>query len=127
MTNILHISVSPHLWDSLSRRIGGELLELLRSEHPDAEIVVRDLAAEPLPHVDGDLATAILTAAAENGVIVLDRPEISVRMLLGPLMSYVVFGGLMSTGAPEHPGVETIEWVVDAYLRTLDFGDGSPV
>ena len=62
MTNILHISVSPHLRDSLSRRIGGELLELLRSEHPDAEIVVRDLAGEPLPHVDGDLATAILTA-----------------------------------------------------------------
>lgn len=62
MTNILHISVSPHLRESLSRRIGGELLELLRSEHPDAEIVVRDLAAQPLPHVDGDLATAILTA-----------------------------------------------------------------
>lgn len=62
MTNILHISVSPHLRNSLSRRVGGELLELLRSEYPDAEIVVRDLAAEPLPHVDGDLATAILTA-----------------------------------------------------------------
>ena len=46
-------------------------------------------------------------------------------MLVGPLISYVTFGGLMSNDAPEHPGADTIEWLVDAYLRTLDFG-GAP-
>ncbi len=67
-------------------------------------------------------ATAILVAAADNGVVELDHPEISVRMLVGPLMSYVIFGGLMTNDAPEHPGAEAIEWLVDAYLRTLDDG-----
>jgi hypothetical protein len=40
-------------------------------------------------------------------------------------MSYVIFGGLMSNDTPEHPDAATIEWLIDAYLRTLDFG-GAP-
>lgn len=80
---------------------------------------------EALPYQLLGRATAILTAAADSGVIVLDHPEISIRMLVGPLISYVTFGGLMSNDAPEHPGADTIEWLVDAYLRTLDFG-GAP-
>lgn len=78
---------------------------------------------EALPYQLLGRATAILRGAADNGVVVLDHPETSVRMLVGPLMSYVVFGGLMSNDAPQHPGGETIEWLVDAYLRTLDNGD----
>ena len=80
---------------------------------------------EALPYQLLGRATAILTAAADSGVIVLDHPEISIRMLVGPLISYVTFGGLMSNDAPEPPGADTIEWLVDAYLRTLDFG-GAP-
>lgn len=83
---------------------------------------LRNTFLEALPYQLLGRASAVLRAAADNGVIVLDHPEISVRMLVGPLMSYVVFGGLMSNDAPQHPGVETIEWLVDAYLRTLDDG-----
>jgi TetR/AcrR family transcriptional regulator, mexJK operon transcriptional repressor len=68
-------------------------------------------------------ARAILEAAAANGVITLDHPDVSVRMLVGPLMSYVIFGGLMASGPPQRPTADTIEWLVDAYLRTLDFRD----
>ena len=62
---------------------------------------------------------SILEAAAANGVIVLDRPDVSVRMLVGPLVSYVMFGGLLLSGRPQPPERDDIEWLVDAYLRTL--------
>ena len=119
------VGFGERLLDSMLRDESIAILRLLLGEATHVP-ELRHTFLEALPYQLIGRATAILTAAAENGVIVLDRPEISVRMLLGPLMSYVVFGGLMSTGSPEHPGVETIEWVVDAYLRTLDFGDGSP-
>ena len=65
----------------------------------------------------------ILEAAAANRVIRLDHPDISVRMLVGPLMSFVFFNGLMAQGSPARPPSEVIEWLVDTYLRTLDFVD----
>lgn len=111
---------------------GGRLLDTVLREESIAilrllvgEVVhvpeLRSSFLEALPYQLLERATAILTAAADNGVIVLDHPGISVRMLVGPLMSYVVFGGLMSNDPPLHPGGEAIEWLVDAYLRTLDF------
>ncbi|MBK7819497.1 MAG: TetR/AcrR family transcriptional regulator [Tessaracoccus sp.] len=86
---------------------------------------LRHTFLEVLPYQLLSRAAAILTSAADHDVIVLDHPDDSVRMLVGPLMSYVVFGGLMSNEAPRHPSPDTVEWLVDAYLRTLDFG-GSP-
>ena len=65
----------------------------------------------------------ILEVAAANGVIRLDHPDISVRMLVGPLMSFVIFNGLMAQGPPERPPSEVVEWLVDTYLRTLYFID----
>ena len=65
----------------------------------------------------------ILEAAAANDVIRLDHPDISVRMLVGPLMSFVIFNGLLAEGTPQRPPSETIEWLVDTYLRTLTFVD----
>ncbi|MBK8448026.1 MAG: TetR/AcrR family transcriptional regulator [Micropruina sp.] len=73
-------------------------------------------------------ARVILDGAAANGLIEFDQPDASVRMLVGPLMSYVIFGGLMATGEPKPPPDDVIPWLVDSYLRTLDFVDqGSPV
>ncbi len=65
----------------------------------------------------------IIEAAAAGGVIVLHRPDVSVRMLVGPLMSFVIFNGLMAEGNPQRPSQETVAWLVDSYLRTLDFTD----
>ena len=64
----------------------------------------------------------ILEAAAANGVVRVDHPEISVRMLIGPLMSFVIFDGLLTQGSPQRPPAGVVEWLVDAYLRTLDDG-----
>lgn len=67
---------------------------------------------------------AIVLAAEANGVVRVGQPDASARMLVGPLMSYVIFGGLMGTDGPERPAPEVIEWLVDAYLRTFDEGPG---
>lgn len=71
------------------------------------------------------LTRQILEAAAAGGVIRLDRPDVSVRMLVGPLMSFVIFDGLLTQGPPRRPGPEVVEWLVDTYLRTLDFSSES--
>ncbi|MFT4215591.1 MAG: TetR/AcrR family transcriptional regulator [Micropruina sp.] len=109
------------LLDTMLRDESIAILRLLVGEAVHVP-ELRHTFLEALPYQLLERATAILAGAAANGVIVPDHPEISVRLLVGPLMSYVVFGGLMSNDAPEHPGTGTIEWLVDAYLRTLDFG-----
>jgi len=60
MTTILLILVSPRP-QSLSRRIARDVTARLAALHPRAEIIERDLAADPPPHPDLDLYEAILT------------------------------------------------------------------
>lgn len=114
------IGFGERLLDTMLREESIAILRLLLGEAAHVP-ELRSTFLEALPYQLIGRATAILHGAAANGVIVLDHPDISARMLLGPLMSYVVFGGLMSNDAPQRPGIETIEWLVDAYLRTLDF------
>ncbi|MFT4297198.1 MAG: TetR/AcrR family transcriptional regulator [Micropruina sp.] len=116
------LSFSHRLIDTMLR---DEVLAVLRLALGEAVHVpeVRPTFLQALPLALLGRARAILEAAAGNGVVVLDHPDVSVRMLVGPLMSYVVFGGLMATGVAERPADEAVEWLVDAYLRTLDFTD----
>ena len=126
---------SPRTREELrSTLIGFSRALLATMLRPDSIALLRLLVAEAsyvpelrrpfldlLPYRLLGRAAGVLTSASENGVIALDHPDDNVRMLVGPLMSHVLFGGLMSNEAPEQPTVETIEWLVDAYLRTLDF------
>ena len=119
------IGFGQRLFDSMLREESIAILRLLIGEAVHVPELRRPFM-EVLPYQLLGRATAILVAAADNGVVELDHPEISVRMLVGPLMSYVVFGGLMTDDAPEHPGSAAIEWLVDAYLRTLTFPEPQP-
>ena len=60
MTTILQILVSPRP-NSFSRSLGKEIVARLTTLNPDAEIIDRDLAAEPPPHPDLALYDAILS------------------------------------------------------------------
>lgn len=84
---------------------------------------VRSMLVEALPLALINRSTALLRGAEANGVLTLDRPEIGVRLFIGATMSYVMFGGLLSNGPPVRPDRETLQWLVDTYLRTLDFTD----
>jgi len=63
MTTILYLAVGPRGERSWSRRGGAEVLARLQRRHPDARVVVRDLAAQPPPLIDAVFADAILRPA----------------------------------------------------------------
>ncbi|MYM69337.1 flavodoxin family protein [Pseudoduganella sp. FT55W] len=52
MKKILHISASARGEESVSYGLSLKAIAQLREQHPDARVVLRDLCAEPLPHVD---------------------------------------------------------------------------
>ncbi|MFZ2006968.1 MAG: NAD(P)H-dependent oxidoreductase [Stellaceae bacterium] len=65
MTTILQILTSPRP-ASFSRRIARDVTARLTALHPRAEIIDRDLAADPPPHPDLDLYEAILTPSVDG-------------------------------------------------------------
>jgi FMN-dependent NADH-azoreductase len=62
MTKILLVQSSPRGAASVSSMLAGELLERLMLQHPGAEVLLRDLAAQPLPHIGSLFASGTLTA-----------------------------------------------------------------
>jgi FMN-dependent NADH-azoreductase len=58
MTNILYVTTSPRGPESYSRRVANQVLDEVRARHPDATVTVRDLARDPLPHIDEDFVAA---------------------------------------------------------------------
>ncbi|MEV8439503.1 NAD(P)H-dependent oxidoreductase [Actinosynnema sp. NPDC051121] len=66
MAHLLHIDTSLRFDGSVSREVGGAFAEAWRSAHPDGELTYRDLAVDPLPHVD---PAALATREADG-----DRP-----------------------------------------------------
>jgi FMN-dependent NADH-azoreductase len=58
MSNILFVSSSPRRTASYSNQVAFALLEKLEDADPRAEVTVRDLARDPLPHIDEDFVTA---------------------------------------------------------------------
>jgi TetR/AcrR family transcriptional repressor of mexJK operon len=84
------------------------------------EIRARFLEAMPMQIMGR--ARAVLQAAHEAGVIELEHVDLSVRMFIGPLFSFIAFNGLLSTEAPVRPGPEVVDTLVEVYLRTLTPG-----
>jgi FMN-dependent NADH-azoreductase len=61
MTQILYLKTSPRGDASYSTRVGDHVLDELRKAHPGASVKVRDLAQEPLHHLDGKFLGALGT------------------------------------------------------------------
>jgi FMN-dependent NADH-azoreductase len=59
--SILLVTSSPRGTASHSTRIATDLAEKLLAADPSAKLVVRDLVASPLPHIDPDYSTGIYT------------------------------------------------------------------
>ncbi|PDS78323.1 FMN-dependent NADH-azoreductase [Rhizobium sp. L43] len=64
MSSILLLTSSPRA-ESLSTPIAADLAEKLKSQQPGSVVVRRDLAANPLPHID-DLFTGAIRKPAED-------------------------------------------------------------
>ena len=65
MTNILHVTASIRSGESVSRKLGSQLVEKI-GQGNDASIVTRDLAANDLPLIDADRFAANLTPPADR-------------------------------------------------------------
>jgi len=52
MKNILFVLSSPRGWQSYSHQFASHIVDDVKSRHPGAKVVVRDVAREPLPHID---------------------------------------------------------------------------
>ena len=59
--NILQINSSLYAGDGQSSRLAGELVAGLREQNPGASLVVRDLARDPVPHLDAARFAAFLS------------------------------------------------------------------
>ncbi len=73
---ILHIDSSITGENSVSRVLTQRILEQLRAQHPEAEVVRRDLVAEPLEHLTfGALAdTSVLDEFLAADTVVVGAP-----------------------------------------------------
>lgn len=63
MTCILRIDSSSRSMTegSHSRRVADRIVSHLQNQHPDAQVITRDLIAAPLPHISNDTITGFYT------------------------------------------------------------------
>jgi FMN-dependent NADH-azoreductase len=61
MTNILLVLSSPRGEASHSTQVARNLVDQLKTDRPDAVVVARDLASDPLPHIDEQFIGALFT------------------------------------------------------------------
>jgi FMN-dependent NADH-azoreductase len=59
MSTILYVTSSPRRADSYSNRVAARVLDELKEVHRGATVVVRDVAHDPLPHIDENFVAAI--------------------------------------------------------------------
>jgi TetR/AcrR family transcriptional regulator, mexJK operon transcriptional repressor len=61
----------------------------------------------------------LLKQAAEAGLIELDDPDLTSRMFVGPMMTYVALDGFLSVDPDDPPERAKLEHLVDAFLATV--------
>jgi len=64
--NLLLIKSSLFGNDGVSSRLADELVAARMARHPDLQVTVRDLAADPVPHLDADRFHAFLAKPQER-------------------------------------------------------------
>ncbi|MCP5371083.1 MAG: FMN-dependent NADH-azoreductase [Hyphomicrobiales bacterium] len=73
MAHLLVIDSSPAGEASVSRRLTAGFVQTWRAAHPGGTVTRRDLAAAPLPHLDGDTIAAFFTPADARSAAQRDR------------------------------------------------------
>src|ERR1035438_8599114 len=63
MKNILLISSSPRGAESYSHQVAQKVVDGLKSRHPEANVVERDVAKQPLPHIGEDFISGMAATA----------------------------------------------------------------
>ena len=95
---------------SLIRLIFGEAFRI-----PELRDVIRDV----LPGQFFDRMQALLSLATARGLIHGGRTEISARMYIGSIFSYVALDGFLRSEPLAPPPTADLEHLVDAFLRSV--------
>ncbi len=66
MSTILYLNSSIRNTGSVSRQLSGEFIEKLKSAHPGAKVIERDLATRPIPHLDEAMMGAFFTPETQR-------------------------------------------------------------
>lgn len=66
MQQLLQINASLNLENGQSSRLANRFVEQWKSQHPDHRVTVRDVAAEPVPHLDAARFGAFTTPADQR-------------------------------------------------------------
>jgi TetR/AcrR family transcriptional repressor of mexJK operon len=94
----------------LLRLVVGEVVRL-----PELRDMIREvLPGQMLQEVEG-----LILVAVDSGLVSAPRPDLSARMFLGPVMSFVTLDGLFRADGVIPPDRESLAYVVDAFLATL--------
>lgn len=126
MKNILLIQSSPRGPQSYSHKVARSIVDALKSRHPAANLVVRDLAKEPLPHV-GEAFVGALSIPPEQRTpeqaIALDRSDVLIDELAAA--DTVVLAVPMHNFGPPSTLKAWIDHVVRAG-RTFSYSEKGP-
>lgn len=105
MATLLHIDSSLNGDNSHSRAVTAAFRDAWREQHPEGAVIYRDLAAEPVPHIDASAYYAGFTApdeqdAEQQAVFALrkrliEEAESADAILLGaPMYNYAIASNL---------------------------------
>jgi len=68
MTTLLQINASLFANEGQSSQLANRFVAAWQSRNPEGQVLVRDLAADPVPHLDGERFSAFLSKPGERSV-----------------------------------------------------------
>lgn len=126
MPELLYLTSSPRGDAAYSNQAATRVIDELRRYHPDLRVVERDLAADPLPHIDADFVAATRGGDGPSNArqrALLARSDALVDELLAA--DFVVIAAAMINFSIPSTLKAWIDFVARAG-RTFRYGAGGP-
>jgi len=107
MSQILIVETSPRGDESASRKLTRKLRDRLEAQYPQAKVVVRDLAKDKLPHLDGTSVKAFSTKDPAEAASLKDALRLSdqltdellasdILVIASPMWNFAIPSSLMA-------------------------------
>ncbi|MEV7400309.1 NAD(P)H-dependent oxidoreductase [Streptomyces sp. NPDC091267] len=89
MATLLHLDSAVFPQGSASREVTAAFVQAWREQHPDGQVIYRDLAAEPLPHLD---ATAVAAGANDplRGELAAELAAADAVLIGAPMYNFTI-------------------------------------
>jgi FMN-dependent NADH-azoreductase len=128
---ILHIDASINGENSASRAISRSIVDRLRRSEPAEEVIYRDLAAEPIPHLtlDAFADSSVLDEFLAADTVVIGAPmyNFTLPTQLKAWIDRIIVAGKTFRYAENGPeGLARGKRVIIALARGGFYGNGSP-